>query len=185
MNNQSILRYGAVAAVVSAALYIVSIALWMSAGVAGTPPPAAGTAYAVSSIVFLATLFALYTVHRGEAPGLSLVAVLLLAVSMVASLFIDPTNLSNPLVLILTACYGVGALLLGWLAYRSPRLPNGTGILALLMGILTLIMIPFIVAGSADLVGIFNLIVGLLYVVWLLWLAWVFFRGTAAAVQAA
>ena len=45
-----------------------------------------------------------------------------------------PDRLGNPAVVGLTVCYGLGVLLLGWLAYRSPRLPQGVGILAMVMG---------------------------------------------------
>lgn len=185
MNSHSIMRFGGYAAIASALLYLASIVLWMGSGDAGTPPPAATALYNGSSILFLVTLFALYRLHGPEAPALSLVAALLLAISMVASLFIDPTALDDPRVLLLTACYGAGALLLGWLAWRSPRLPRGVAILAVLMGVLTLLMLPMMLAGAADITGIANLVVGLLYVAWLLWLSWIFLKGNTATAQAA
>lgn len=185
MNTQSTLRFGGIAAVISALLYVGSMVLWMGAGDAGAPPPLAAAAYAGSSIVFLVTLYALYLLHRSESAALSLAALLLLGISMVASLFIDPTDLGNPVVIALTACYGVGALLLGWLALRSPRLPSGVGILALLMGVLSLAMLVPMATGAADLVGIANLVVGVIYVAWLLWLGWIFVKGSAGQMQPA
>jgi hypothetical protein len=185
MNSQSIIRYGGIAAIVSAVLYIVSMALWMSAGEAGSPPPAAAAAYAASSLVFVVALVALYVVHRSEAPGLSLAAALLLGIALVASIFVDPTDVTNPILLIMTACYGVGSLLLGWLAYRNPRLPRGLAVLLLLIGVLSLIMIVPMVVGAADVVDIANLVVGILYIVWALWLGWVFIKGAAAMSQPA
>ena len=183
MNTQSTLRFGGIAAIISALLYVASMVLWMGAGDAGAPPPLATATYAASSIVFLVTLWSLYVLHRSESGALSLAALLLLGSSMVASLFIDPTDLGNPAVFGLTICYGLGALLLGWLAWRSPRLPRGVGILALLMGVLSLTMLVPMATGAADLVGIANLIVGLLYVVWLLWLGWIFVKDSAGQMQ--
>lgn len=185
MNTQSTLRFGGIAAIISALLYVGSMVLWMGAGDAGTPPPLAAAIYATSSILFLVTLYALYLLHRSESAALSLAALLLLGASMVASLFIDPTDLGNPAVIVLTICYGAGALLLGWLAIRSPRLPNGVGILALLMGVLSLAMLVPMASGAADMVGIANLVVGILYVIWLLWLGWIFVKGSAGQMQPA
>lgn len=184
MNGQSLFRYGGIAAIVSALLYIVSMVVWMGAGEAAAPPLAAAM-YAVSSVIFLVTLYALYALHRDEAPGLSLAALLLLGISMVASLFIDPTDLGNPLVYALTCGYGLGVLLLGWLAYRSPRLPTGVGILALVMGVLSLAMLVPMVMGAGEVVGIVNLVVGIIYIVWLMWLGWIFVKGSASQTQAA
>jgi len=185
MNTQSTLRFGGIAAIISALLYVGSMVLWMGGGDAGAPPPLATALYAASSIVFLVTLWSLYVLHRSESGALSLAALLLLGISMVASLFVDPTDITNPTVIVLTICYGLGALLLGWLAWRSPRLPSGVGVVAMLMGVLTLAMLVPMAAGAADLVGIANLVVGVLYVVWLLWLGWIFVKGSAGQMQPA
>jgi len=184
MNNQFFIRIGGIAAMVSAVLYLLSIGLWMNADPAGAPPALASTAYAASTICFLVTLYALYLVHRREASTPALVTTLLLAVSMVASLFIDPTDLSNPLILVLTVLYGVGSLLLAWLAQRSPQMPRGMAILLLAIGLLTLVMLPFMLSGATELVGIMNLVVGLVYVIWLLWLGWRFVQNQTMAAQA-
>lgn len=185
MNDQAVIRYGGIAAILCAALYILSIALWGSAGADGAAPPLAGAAYVASQLIFLVTLYALYLIHRNEAPALSLIAALVLLVSIVVSLFIDPTDTGNPMVLLLTIGYGLGALILGWLAYRSPRLTRGMGSAALLTGVLSLAMIPFILAGSTDLVGLLNLILSVPYLVWLVWLGWHFLKGKAGIVQTA
>jgi hypothetical protein len=79
----------------------------------------------------------------------------------------------------------MGALILGWLAYRSPRLTRGIGSAALLTGVLSLAMRPFILAGSTDLVGLLNLILSVPYLVWLVWLGWHFLKGKAGIVQTA
>jgi hypothetical protein len=185
MNSQSIIRYGGIAAIVSAVLYIVSMGLWMGAGEAGSPPPAAAAAYAASSLVFIVTLVALYVFHRSTSPGLSLAATLLLAVALVAGIFVDPTDMTNPVIMLMTACYGVGSLLLAWLAFRSAHLPRGVAILLLLIGVASLVMILPMVTGAADLVNVANLLIGILYIVWALWLGWVFIRGMAAMSQPA
>jgi hypothetical protein len=184
MNNQSLVRYGGIAAIVSAVLYILSIGLWMAAGTAGSPPLAMA-AYVGSQLVFLVTLYALYLIHRDEAPTAILIGALVLAVAIVVSFFIDPTDMDNPVVLLLTIGYGVGALILGWLAYGSPRLTKGIGIAALLTGGLSLVMVPFILAGSSDLVGLLNLVLSVPYLVWLVWLGWHFVKGKATSLQAA
>ncbi|MEZ4662707.1 MAG: hypothetical protein R2911_34600 [Caldilineaceae bacterium] len=177
MNSQFFIRSGGIAAIVSAVLYLLSIGLWMSADPTGAPPALATTAYAASTLCFLVTLYALYVVHSREAGSLALVTTLVLAISMAASLFTDPTDLSNPLILFLTILYGVGALLLAWLAQRSAQMPRGMAILLLVMGLLTLVMLPFMVSGATELVGIMNLVVGIVYVIWLLWLGWRFVQS--------
>lgn len=184
MNNQLLMRLGGFAAIVSAVLYLLSIVLWMGADPTGAPPPLASTAYAVSTITFLMTLYALYLFHRREAGSLALVTALALAISMSASLFIDPTDLRNPVTLTLTVLYGVGALLLAWLAQRSPQMPRGMAILLLLMGVVTLAMTPFMLNNAVELVGLMNLVVGLFYVIWLFWLGWRFVQQQAVAAGA-
>lgn len=185
MRNASIYRIGGIGAIASAVLYLVSIGLWMSADPNGAPPFLASIAYIISSLVFLPTLYALYAAHRDEAAGMSLVAVVLLAASTIISFFIDPTDLANPFVLILTLVYGAGGLLLGWLAYRSPRMPRGMGILVLAIGAISLVAAVFVSIGSADIAGLLNLIVGILFVVWTLWLGWHFLRVKQAVAQPA
>jgi hypothetical protein len=184
MNTQSIIRLGGTAAIVCVVLYFVSIGLWMGAGTESSPPLAAA-AYMASQAIFFVTLYALYLIHREEAPALTVVGVLVLAISIGASFFIDPTDMNNPVVLYLTIGYGVGGLILGWLAYRSPRLSKGIGIAALLTGAFSLIMVPFMLAGQAELVGLLNLLVSLPYLVWLGWLGWHLLKHRAAAVQPA
>lgn len=170
MNNASVIRYGGIAALVSAALYVLSMVLWMSAGTADSPPLATAS-YTVSQLIFFVTLYALYLIHRDEAPTLALVGVLVLIASIGASLFIDPTDSGNPIVQLLTIGYGIGGLILGLLAYRSFRLTKGIGIAAMLTGLLSLVMLPFMLTGaSADLVGLLNLAVSVPYLVWVVWL---------------
>lgn len=185
MNNQPIIRYGGIAAIVSAVLYVISMVFWVGAGTSG-PSPLAGVVYAASQLIFFVTLVTLYFIHRDEAPTLVLVGTLVLAVSIAASLFIDPTDTSNPIMPLLTIGYGVGALILGWLAYRSPKLTRGIGIAALLTGAASLVMLPFIMGGaSADLVGMLNLVVTVPYLVWLVWLGVFFLHGKTAVPQSA
>lgn len=185
MNNQSIFRYGGIAAIVSTVLYVVSMVFWMGAGTSG-PSPLAQTLYVASQLIFLVTLYALYVVHRDESPTLVLIGALVLAISIVASLFIDPTDTSNPIMPLLTIGYGIGALILGWLAYRSPKLNKGIGIAALITGMMSLVMVPFIMGGaSAELVGMLNLGVTIPYLVWLVWLGVYFLQGKTAVPQSA
>jgi hypothetical protein len=158
MNTQSIIRLGGIAAIVCAVLYVASIGLWMGAGTESSPPLATA-AYMASQAIFFVTLCALYLIHRDEAPALTLVGVLVLGISIAASFFVDPTDMNNPVVLYLTIAYGAGGLILGWLAYRSPRLSKGIGVAALLTGAFSLIMVPFMLTGSAELVGLLNLLV--------------------------
>ncbi|MBX3059432.1 MAG: hypothetical protein KF770_23515 [Anaerolineae bacterium] len=185
MNNQSIIRYGGIAAIVSAVFYVVSMVFWMGAGASG-PSPLAQTLYVASQLIFFVTLFTLYVVHRDESPTLVVIGALVLAVSIMASLFIDPTNTDNPIMPLLTIGYGVGALILGWLAYRSPKLNKGIGVAALLTGVMSLVMVPFIMGGaSAELVGTLNLGVTVPYLVWLIWLGVYFLQGKTAVPQSA
>ena len=180
MNTQSTLRFGGIAAIISALLYVGSMVLWMGAGDAGAPPMAATCTRTASSPSPGDALVPVRPAPQRVGRA-SLAALFLLGISMVASLFVDPTDITNPTVIVLTICYGLGALLLGWLAWRSPRLPSGVGVVAMLMGVLTLAMLVPMAAGAADPVGIANLVVGVLYVVWLLWLGWIFSSRAAPA----
>jgi hypothetical protein len=184
MNSQSIIRLGGIAAIICVVFYVASIGLWMGAGTPSSPPLAT-VAYMASQAIFFVTLYALYLIHREEAPALILVGVLVLGISIAASFFVDPTDVTNPVVILLTIGYGIGGLILGWLAYRSPRLNKGIGSAAMLTGAFSLIMAPFMLAGSADLVGMLNLLVSLPYLVWLGWLGWHLLRQGATAVQSA
>ncbi len=184
MNTQSIIRFGGIAAITCVVLYFASIGLWMGAGTESAPPLATA-AYIASQAIFFVTLYALYLIHREEAPALILVGVLVLGISIAASFFIDPTDVTNPVVLYLTIGYGIGGLILGWLAYRSPRLSKGIGVAALLTGAFSLVMVPFMLAGSAELVGLLNLLVSLPYLVWLGWLGWHLLRHSALVVSPA
>ena len=182
MNTQSIIRLGGMAAIVCVVLYVASIGFWIGAGTESSPPLATA-AYMASQAIFFVTLYALYLIHREEAPALILVGVLVLGISIAASFFVDPTDMTNPAVLFLTIGYGVGGVILGWLAYRSPRLGKGIGSAAMLTGAASLIMVPFMLAGSAELVGLLNLLVSLPYLVWLGWLGWHLLRHSALTAQ--
>lgn len=183
MNNSSILRFGGIAALASAVLYIASMGLWMSAGTVSSPTLAT-TAYIVSQVAFLVTLYALFVIHRDEAPLLAPAGIGVLAISIGASLFIDPTDMANPLLLVLTICYGVGGIIVGVLAYRSPQLTRGMGIAAMVTGGLSLLMAPFILMGMGELVGLLNLGVSIPYLIWIVWLGLHLAQGRVGVLQA-
>lgn len=183
MNNSSILRFGGIASLASAVLYIASMGLWMSAGTVSSPPLAT-TVYIISQVCFFVTLYALFVIHRDEAPTLAIAGIGVLAVSIGASLFIDPTDMANPLLLVLTLCYGVGGITVGVLAYRSPRLTRGMGIAAILAGGFSLVMVPFILMGMGELVGLLNLGVSIPYLVWIAWLGLHLAQGRVGVLQA-
>ncbi len=184
MSNSNIFRLGGIAAILCAVLYVFSTVVWMTAGTTSSPPLATGT-YIGSQLIFLVTLFALYVLHKEESPVLALIATLVLAAAILLSLFIDPTDTSNPLVILLTIGYGVGAIILGLLAWRSSRLTRAIAITVLLVGVLSLIMVPFMLAGaSADLLGMFNLALGIPYLLWLVLLGLRFLRRETLVVQA-
>ena len=103
------------------------------------------------------------------------------ALSSVGGLFLDPAAITPALGAVgLLFAAGMGAL--GWLALRSPRMPRGLAILALITSALALTQAIAAFAGAgADLFGLLNLILTLPYVAWLLWLGRLWLAGTPVA----
>jgi len=181
MNNQSIIRYGGIAAIASAVLYVLSlgIAFTGSTGGLGT------TLYIISSLFFLAAIVVVYMELRSEAAMPALFALLLLGALTIWSMFIDPTEIS-PVFGPLTLAYGIGFILFGWLQRRSLRYPNGMGNLALAAGVIAVIASIALMAGaSADIFGLLNLVLSVPYLIWLVWLGQYFLKGKVSDLQAA
>lgn len=181
MNNQSIIRFGGIAAMVSAVLYVVSLGLSFS-----TSTAVLGTVlYVASSLAFLVTLVALYLDLRATAATPSLIALLLLGAMTVWSLFLNPADIS-PAFGPLTLVYGLGFLLFGWVQYGSKHYAKGIGLAALVGGGLAVIAGLALMAGaSADLFGLLNLALSVPYLIWLVWLGRHYLQGKAASLQAA
>ena len=175
MSKNNLFRYGGIAAIVSAVLYVLSLGLGF-AGITGI----LGTAvYAIGSLLLVAALVVLYMDLRTESALLALLALLLVGALTIWSLFLDPTNIT-PVFGPLTVCYGIGFDIFGWLQRRSSRYPNGLGVLAIVTGILSLIAGIALLAGvSANIFGLLNLILTVPFVIWSVWLGLHFLKGKA------
>lgn len=176
-SNRNLFRYGGIAAIASAALYVLVLATAITAG--GAPSTVGAMLTIVSTLLFLLAIFALYVAHRSESPGLSLIAMLAAAAGTVGGLFLDPTKIT-PLVGLLALVYGIGLLLFGWLAYRSPNMPRVMGVV-IVAGVLSLILAAVaFVGGSTEIFGLLNLVLTVPYVAWLIWLGLHWFWSPAA-----
>ncbi len=168
MSNNNLFRYSGFAAIASAVLYVVSLVMTIATG--GAPSAVGFVLIIVSSLLFLLVIGALYRVHRSEAAGMSLTALILAAVGTIGGLFLDPSKIT-PLFGLVALLFAIGMLLFGWLAYRSPKMPRGMGIVVIVTGALGLVLTAAAFAGSSgDVVGLINLILIVPYVVWLIWL---------------
>lgn len=180
MNNQSLFRYGGIAAIVSAALYVLSL------GVVFSGHASLGSiVYIISSIFFLVAIAVVYMDLRSAGNWPALIGLLLLGIMTIWSMFIDPTNIS-PIFIPLTLAYGVGFALFGWVQLRSSGHPNGLGYLAIATGVIAVIAAIAVMAGaSADVFGLLNLVLSVPYLIWLVWLGVNYLKGKAAGLQAA
>jgi hypothetical protein len=109
MNTQSLFRYAGIAGIISIVAFFLALALPAMLGEANSALVMA--VYAVNLLTSLVPLFALYIIHRSEAPGVSLAAFVAAAVSSLLSFGVDSSNLASPLMLIVTVLYALGALL--------------------------------------------------------------------------
>lgn len=165
MSNNNLFRYGGIAAIASAVLYIISLGLNIAGSTSlGTP------VYWLSSILLLVALIVLTMSLQRISKPLAILALILLGGTTVWSLFLDPTqpnDIYGPLSLI----YGAGFLLYGWLQYRSADYANTLSYLAFAVGALSLVMgIALLAGGSIDLFGFLNLLLSIPFVIWLIWM---------------
>jgi hypothetical protein len=183
MNTQSLFRYAGIAAVISIVAFLLALALPAVPGAAnGT---LAMVVYAINLLTSLVPLFALYVVHRSEAPGLSLAAFVAAAASSLLSFGVDPTNMASPLMLAVTVLYALGSLLYGWLGVRSPRLPHGIGVMALIVGGLAALSAIAALAGAFGPAGMLMMVANLAWVAWFVWLSYYFLTSKSPAAAAA
>jgi hypothetical protein len=162
MSNNNLFRYGGIAAIASAVLFIVSMGL----SIAGSTT--LGTQiYWASSILFLGALAVLTMTLQRVSQPLAILALVMLGGTTIWSLFIDPTqpnDIFGPLALI----YGAGFVLYGWLQYRSAEYTNTLSYLAFATGGLSMVGgIALLAGGSIDIFGVLNLILSVPFVIWL------------------
>lgn len=175
MNNQSIIRYGGIAGILSAILMLV---------LSFTVDPASGIPlpYTVVSLAVGIVLVAgLHLLYRSEASTLSLAAsaisvigyVLFVVASLMQVAFPSPVLAAADI-----AVYILGLSLFSWLAYRThkmPRLLAVVGFVAALAGVASYIMMS---ATGASVTSMENLppVLMALFTVYLIgvvvWLAW-------------
>lgn len=172
MNTQSLFRYAGIAGLISIVAFFLAFALPAMLGEANSA--LVMVVYAVNLLTSLVPLFALYVIHRSEAPGVSLAAFVAAATSSLLSFGVDPSNLASPLMLTVTVLYAVGALLYGWLGMRSARLPRGIGVTALIVGCLAALAAVAAPAGAVEPAGMLLMAANLAWVVWFVWLSYYF-----------
>ncbi|MEK6753710.1 MAG: hypothetical protein AABZ00_15750 [Chloroflexota bacterium] len=176
MSSNNLFRYGGIAAIVSAVLYVLSIGM----GFAGITGILGTVVYAISSLLLLVTLVALYVDLRAESAMLALLALILLGALTIWSLFLDPTNIT-PIFGPFTVVYGIGFVIFGWLQRSSSRYPKGLGVLAIVTGVVAVIAGIALMAGaSADVFGLLNLILTVPFIIWSVWLGMHFLKGKAS-----
>lgn len=177
MSNNNLFRYSGIAAISSAVIYVLTLAVGIATGDASSTVGVILTI--VSILLFLLVTYALYVVHRRESAGISLIALILAGGGTIGGLFLDPTKIT-PLFGLVALVYGIGLALFGWLAYRSPKMPRGMGIVVIVTGVLALILAAVAFAGGGiEIFGLVNLILTVPYVVWLIWLGRHWLAGTA------
>lgn len=181
MNNQTLFRYSGLAAIASAILYVLSLGVSFAGSTGGL-----GTVlYIISSLLFLVVITALYGQLRTEAGPVALAALVLLGALTIWSFFIDPTQ-SSPVFGPLALAYGVGFILYGWLQRRSSHYPNGLGNLAIVTGVISVAAGIVLLAGASfDIFGLFNLILSVPYVIWLIWQGRFFLKGNTVDLRVA
>jgi hypothetical protein len=181
MNPQSLFRYAGVAGLISVVTFFLALALPAMLGSANST--LVMVVYAINLLSSLVPLFALYVVHRAEAPGLSLAAFVAAAASSLLSFGADPSNVASPLMLIVTMLYALAGLLYGWLGVRSARVPRGIGVTALVVGGLAALAAALALAGVVEPAGMLLMVANLAWVAWFVWLSYYFLssRSPAAA----
>lgn len=183
MSNSNLLRAGAIAALLSALTYIVSIVIMFASG--SNPSPLGMVLYAASSLLSLVVIVALYMVHRAESALLSLVALIATGAGTVLSLFMASFEIS-PMFVLTAVLYGGGGLLFGWLGHRSTQMPRGLGLTLMAMGVMSFVMLSAgLAGGGAEAMGVLNLVLTVPYIIWLVWLARHWLKSPAVAMAAA
>lgn len=169
MNNASIFRYGGIAAITSAVLYIVSLAL----GMVGSSN-ISRLSYIIGSVLFIITIGVLTMALLPRNRTLAILAFLLLGGTTIWSLSLDPTAIDASWWL-LAVIFGLGFLLYGWIQYAGDV--RSLGFLALATGALSVIAGVGLLAGMAiDIFGLFNLVLTIPYVIWLIMTGWGWLR---------
>lgn len=181
MSSSVLFRIGGIAAILSAILYVASL----GGQFAGDPGGLGQPLYLGSSLLFLVVLVVLYLELRGTAGLLALGGLILLGATTIWSFFIDPSQASStfgPLAVI----YGLGFILFGWAQRGSGRYPGLVGLLAIIVGALSVIAGIGLIAGlSFDIFGLFNLALSVPFVIWLVWLGSIWLKSRAAVAQPA
>ncbi|MBM3126567.1 MAG: hypothetical protein FJZ87_16105 [Chloroflexi bacterium] len=175
MSNNNLFRYGGIAAIANAILYVLSLGM----GFAGITGILVMVIYAVSSLLLVVALIVLYVDLRAESAMLALLALVLLGALTIWSLFLDPTNIT-PIWGPFTVVYGIGFVIFGWLQRNSSRYPNGLGVLAIVTGVVAVIAGIALMAGAnADIFGLLNLILTVPFIIWSVRLGMHFLKGKA------
>ncbi|MEM7801657.1 MAG: hypothetical protein AAF633_20845 [Chloroflexota bacterium] len=182
MKQESILRYGGLAAVASVCFAIVFIAIFAAVGPGNSPAGTLGmlsnTVSLLAPILGVAAIAVLFTDLRHDAKQLALFALLFYGVTDIVGMFFDPINVPPVPWGVLTVAHGFGILLFSWLQYRHPRYPNGLAILGLIAaGLFLLTGAALIVTASVESIGPLPLLVMLSKNGWLAWLGWHFLRN--------
>ena len=175
LKQESIFRYGGIAAILSVCFGITFIAIFAGVGPGNTPTGILGitsnVAFRVAALLALAAATLLFTDLRLETGRLALVALLFYGLSDFVVMFIDPINVPPVPWGTLTVAHGLGILLFGWQQYNHPNYKKGLGILGMIAGLLFLVGgMALIITASADSLGPFPLLLMISKNAWLVWL---------------
>jgi hypothetical protein len=122
----------------------------------------------------IVVFYALYVAHRSEAGKLSLAGLVLAAAAVVVDLL---SLLNEGNVFLLSLWYvliSLAFLIIGYLAWRSSKMPRGVAVAALVAGAFSLITGLGGFLGSESFNSVVRLLAVLAMLVWLIWLWRVF-----------
>lgn len=170
MNASSLYRIGGIAAIVSAVLYILALAL----SIAGLPGMVAPP-YIVSSALSIITIGILTMALLPRNRILPILAFLLVGGATVWLMLHDLTDL-NASWWPVTMTYGVGLLFYGWLQYTGDA--RTLGILALAAGAMSVILgIAMLANMSLTVFGLLDLALAIPLAIWMILLGWGWLRS--------
>lgn len=176
MSSQSpFLRAAGVAAIAAAIAYAALLVLTIAG--AGNSSPIGLVLFVAYALLSVVAYAGLYRVHRRESANLSLVALVAAAGGTLGGLLVDPSAI-GPAIVVLSALFGLGALLFGFLGINSREVSRAAGVFALGTGGMALAMAGIALAGAdAATFGMLNLVATLAFVAWFLAVAARWLRG--------
>lgn len=175
MNNNNFFRITGWCAFAAALAMLGAVISFMLAPILG------GILEYLFLLLLIVVFYGLYVTHRSESKGLSLTGLLLLLIAIVVD-GISMSNYGNPTLSNLWyLAFSLPFLIFGFLGLRSPRLPRGLTVLALLTGGIYLVSgVGGFLAGPAFADNVSSVAI-LSVLAWLVWLWRVFLSAKFAS----